>query len=425
MRNEGGATGGLGRDRGGDGRDDKGRDEGHGYKDHRYENGDDKDRAVDDRADEDRTGEDRSDRVGALGEAGVLRRILAHLGAARAAAVGPGDDCAVLGFDGQAVVTTDTMIEGPDFRLDWHSGFELGWKLAATNLSDVAAMGAVPVALTVALACPAETPAGLLEEIARGLDAACRALAPGCGVVGGDLGRAPVLTAAVTALGELSGRQAVLRSGARVGDTVAYAGHLGLSGLGFSLLSALDAEESSVERSSVEESSVERRGIQRHEAEAVAELRVRHPLALRAHLAPQPPVRLGPIAALAGATAMLDVSDGLALDAARIGRASRVSLDLDPGLLRDGFGEQGEPGATERVPLERMLFGGEDHGLLATFPAGTALPPGFLPVGAVVPNGGVGPGGVLLGGEPIDPGGWDPFARARGSGREPQRRPEL
>lgn len=325
--------------------------------------------------------------VGELGESGVLRRILALLGPADRTVLGPGDDCAVLGFAGDGVVTTDTMIEGPDFRLAWHSGFELGWKLAATNLSDVAAMGARPTALTVAFACPAETPVAAIEEIARGLDAACRELAPGCGVVGGDLGRGPVLLASVTALGELEGRAPVLRSGARPGDVFAYAGQLGLAGIGLTLLfaEAADADGTAHDRT-------------------LAGLRRRHPAAIGAQLAPSPPIRLGVSAALAGATAMLDVSDGLSLDAARIARASGVRIELDPGLLAAGFGEQGG----ESVPLEAMLHGGEDHGLLAAFPADAALPEGFEPIGEVR---GCDPGDppLTLGGDPLEPRGWDPF----------------
>lgn len=326
--------------------------------------------------------------VGGAGESGALRRILARLGRAEAASLGPGDDCAVLGIGGETVVTTDTMIEGPDFRLAWHGGFELGWKLAATNLSDVAAMGARPVALTVALACPAATPVRLLEEIASGLDAACRELAPGCGVVGGDLGRAPVLMAAVTALGDLEGRTAVRRSGAREGDVLAYAGQLGLAALGLSRLFAESAE-----------------GDVAH-ARGVAALRERHPAAIRAQLAPDPPIRLGARAALAGATAMLDVSDGLALDAARIADASEVSLDLDPALLAAGFGEQ----RGETVPLEAMLFGGEDHGLLATFSADDEPQEGFIRIGSVRGRPARGGAALLLDGAPCAPRGWDPFA---------------
>ncbi|CAG7616353.1 Thiamine-monophosphate kinase [Leucobacter soli] len=324
--------------------------------------------------------------VGALGESEVLRRILARLRPAEATRLGPGDDCAVLAFAGEAVVTSDMMIEGPDFRLAWHSGFELGWKLAATNLSDVAAMGARPTALTAAVACPADTPVSLLEVIAEGLDAACTALAPGCGVVGGDLSRAPVLTAAITALGQLEGRPPIRRDGARPGDVVAYAGALGLAGIGLSLLFAESADE----------------GVA-HDRGLLG-LRDRHPAALRAQLAPEPPIALGLTAADGGATAMLDVSDGLSIDAARIARASGVSLDLDPEALAAGFGTQ----KGERVPLDAMLHGGEDHGLLAAFPPEAELPAGFLPVGAVrerVDDGAP----LLLGGEPGEPRGWDPF----------------
>lgn len=321
--------------------------------------------------------------VAELGESGVLRRILDQLSPANAARLGPGDDCAVVAFDGQAVVTTDTMIEGSDFRLSWHSGFELGFKLAATNLSDVAAMGAVPTGLTVALACPEDTPVSLLEDIARGLDAACRELAPGCGVVGGDLTRAPIVLAAIAAFGDLSGVSAVTRDGARAGDVVAYAGQLGLAGLGLALLFA-------------------------HEGASPAELgelRGRHEGEISAQLTPRPPIHLGPAAAHAGATAMLDVSDGLVLDASRISRASAVTIDFATDALRESFGVQ----AGVEVPLEAMLFGGEDHGLLATFPSARALPEGFHPVGVVRSAAEARAGAVLLDGEACEPRGWDPF----------------
>ncbi|EYT52871.1 thiamine-monophosphate kinase [Leucobacter sp. UCD-THU] len=328
--------------------------------------------------------------VGELGEREVLARVLARLSPSASARLGPGDDCAVLGFEGDAVVTTDTMIEGPDFRLAWHDGFELGWKLAATNLSDVAAMGARPTALTVALAVPHETPVDLLERIARGLDAACRQLAPGCGVIGGDLGRAPVVTASVTALGDLEGRPPVTRSGARPGDRVAYAGQLGLAGLGLSLLFAEAADPDGTAHS-----------------RSLPALRRAYPAAVAAQLAPEPPIALGAAAADAGATAMMDVSDSLSIDADRLARASGVTVDLDERLLERGFGVQ--HGAA--VPIGAMLTGGEDHGLLATFPASAALPHGFLPIGAVrdIDSGSAAAPGIRLDGGALDPAGWDPY----------------
>ena len=331
--------------------------------------------------------------VGELGESSVLARVLARLSGAAVAVVGPGDDCAVLRGGGDIVVTTDTMIEGPDFRLAWHDGFELGWKLAATNLSDVAAMGAKPTALTVALAVPHDTPVALLERIAEGLDAACRALAPGCGVVGGDLARAPVVTAAVTAIGDLGGRAPVLRSGARIGDVVAYAGELGLAGLGLSALFAEGTEPDGTAH-----------------GRALATLWAAHPESLAAQLAPTPPIPLGVAAARAGATAMMDVSDSLSIDAERLGRASGVVVDLSSQLLLSAFGAQ----HGVHVSLEAMLTGGEDHGLLAVFPRSAELPRGFHCIGEI--RGAAGPGagsgsgpGLSLDSEPASSRGWDPY----------------
>ncbi|MEJ6490026.1 thiamine-phosphate kinase [Leucobacter sp. USCH14] len=332
--------------------------------------------------------------VGELGESGVLARVLARLSESSSATLGPGDDCAVLGHDGDIVVTTDTMIEGPDFRLAWHDGFELGWKLAATNLSDVAAMGARPTALTVALAVPRDTPVALLERIAEGLDSACRTLSPGSGVVGGDLGRAPVITAAVTAIGDLEGRRPITRSGARAGDIVAYAGELGLAGLGLSLLfSNAVAPDGTAS------------------AEGVAELWAAHPEAIAAQLAPAPPIPLGVIAAQGGATAMMDVSDSLSIDSERLARASGVRVDFSTALLEQGFGDQSAAG----VPVDAMLHGGEDHGLLATFPASAPLPVGFTRIGDVLPAGpppasAEGEAGRLsLDGAALTARGWDPY----------------
>ncbi|MCU1507360.1 MAG: thiL [Microbacteriaceae bacterium] len=311
-----------------------------------------------------------SDTLGAIGESAALQRIFPRLPAAASALLGPGDDAAVVAApDGRFVVTTDMMIHGPDFRLAWSSPHDLGWKAAASNLADVAAMGAVPTALVVAIAAPPDSPVSLLEGIADGLRDACAELAPGCGVVGGDLSASTTLSIAVTAFGDLSGRTPVLRSGARVGDVVAVCGVLGDAALALRLLFTeavgADGEPSSA---------------------LAATLRSR----TAAQLAPRPPIAAGQVAALAGATAMLDLSDGLAIDAARLARASSVRLDFDSAALGPD-------------PL-LALGGGEDHSLLASFPASVPLPVGFRRIGVVVDG-----AGISLDGEPYDAGGWDPY----------------
>jgi len=314
-----------------------------------------------------------TDTLGSIGELAVLARIFPRLPDAAAALLGPGDDAAVVATpDGRVVITTDMMIHGPDFRLAWSTPHDLGWKAAASNLSDVAAMGAVPTALVVALAAPADTPVEFLEAFADGLRDGCAALAPGCGVVGGDLSVSSTLTIAVTAFGDLEGRDPVLRSGARVGDIVAVSGVLGQAAAGLRLL---------FDRGVVD-------GIP--DAAATAVLKREHPALIAAQLAPRPPIADGKAAALAGATAMLDLSDGLTLDARRVARASGVAIDFSSGV----------------VGSREALDGGEDHSLFATFPPDTELPGGFRAIGTVVEG-----EGILVDGTPYDAqSGWDPYA---------------
>jgi thiamine-monophosphate kinase len=279
------------------------------------------------------------------------------------------------------------MIEGPDFRLAWSTPHDLGWKAAATNLADVAAMGAVPTALVVAIAASPSIDIALLEGIADGLRDACEALAPGCGVVGGDLSSSSTLTIAVTAFGDLQGRQPVVRSGAHPGDIVAISGELHLAARGLGLLFS--------------------RALDRHgapDAARAAALRAEFPAEIDAQLAPSPPLADGVAAALAGATAMLDVSDGLAIDGRRIATASGVRVDVDSEAL-----------ALSRHP--EALEGGEAHALLATFPPDVALPGGFRRIGRVTVGDGLSVDGVAHSGL----GGWDPYAEgpaAEGSAAE-------
>ena len=315
--------------------------------------------------------------VAQVGENEALKRTIARLNSSEHALVGPGDDSAVISApDGRFTVTTDTLIEGHDFKLDWSTGYDLGWKAVASNLADVAAMGAVPTALVVALSVPGTTPVSWLEHFADGLKAACLALAPGCGVVGGDLAASEQVMISVAAHGSLEGREPVLRSGAQVGDIVAVAGTLGRAAAGLALLESGNRDAVSAYDDLV---NVQRR--------------------------PNPPIQAGVAAAIAGATAMLDLSDGLARDAARIAKASSVTIQIDLMHLQ-GFEAVLEESARaiEANPGDWVIGGGEDHSLLATFPAGATLPRAFKPIGVVLPQG---PAPVMLGAQALPERGWD------------------
>jgi thiamine-monophosphate kinase len=318
--------------------------------------------------------------VGQLGEIESLRRTVSRLSNSEHAIVGSGDDAAVVATtDDRFVVTTDTMIEGHDFRLDWSSFYDLGFKAVATNLSDVAAMGATPTALVVAIAVPPTTLIENLETFADGLRDACQQLAPGCGVVGGDLASSEQVFISVTAHGALQGREPVLRSGAKPGDVIAIAGTLGRAAAGLALLASGKADAINAYDDWV---SVQKQ--------------------------PRPPIAAGVEAALAGASSMLDVSDGLAKDAARISRASGVAIRLNKRDL-DGFiATVEEPAMALGADASTwVLFGGEDHGLLATFAADAKLPRAFKPIGVVASG-----EGVWLDDQALPENGWDSITGA-------------
>ncbi|GIG39680.1 thiamine-phosphate kinase [Cellulomonas phragmiteti] len=316
--------------------------------------------------------------VADLAEQDLLDRIFPHLPVGSRTLVPPGDDAAVVvAPDGRYVVTCDVLVEDVHFRRRWSSGEDVGRRAAMQNLADVAAMGARPVALVVGLVTPGSTPVAWVEGLARGLGDACRPL--DVGVVGGDLSSGPVLVVAVTAHGDLEGRAAVRRSGAQVGDVVAHAGRRGWSAAGLALLTASRAELD--------------------------------PGLVAAYRSPEPHLAAGPAAALAGATAMLDVSDGLLRDGRRLARASGVTLDLDEPTR--AFAADAERLASAAGTLgvdvtEWLLTGGEDHGLLATFPPDVPLPDPFGAIGTVTARTS---DLVLVGGRPPRGGttGWDHF----------------
>lgn len=336
--------------------------------------------------------------IEALGEREALRLGLTPLRPGLATEVHTGDDAAVVRVeDGRFVITTDTMFQGSDFLTEWSTPFDLGWKAIASNAADIAAMGATPIAFTVALALPSDSPVRWLHEFARGLQEAIEALCPGAEVVGGDLAANDQVMISVTATGQLAGRSPVLRSAAEPGHVVAMAGTLGKAAAGLSLLRRGEAQL----------------------IDSYAEL-------VAVQLRPQPPIAFGSVAADGAASAMLDVSDGLLLDADRIACASGVQIRLDS-IQLEGYQAVLELAAQSlgnaELAREWVMTGGEDHGLLATFPAAATLPRGFKRIGEVVAvNEGEQPGVQLWRGDVrIDLGqdatgvhslGWDSVRRA-------------
>src|SRR5699024_436980 len=255
----------------------------------------------------------------------------------------------------------------------------VGWRAVAANVADVAAMGAVPTALVTALVLPASTAVDWVLDLATGLGEACTHWR--AGAVGGDLSSGDVLTVAITAHGDLHGNDPVLRSTARPGDVLAHAGVLGRSAAGWALLAG---------------------GRQGTMAPGVAE-------ALTGFRRPRPPAAAGALAAASGATAMMDVTDGLRRAAGRTAHAPGVHLALDPAApVRNVTAPARVAEMCDIDPLTWVLTGGEDHGLLATCPAGTHPPEPFRAIGSVA----AGPAQVTYSGQPPSvPGtGWDHFA---------------
>ena len=287
--------------------------------------------------------------IAEAGEFGLIARVVARLETGPTTLLGPGDDGAVVAApDGRIVASTDVLVEGRHFRRDWSSGADVGHRAAAANLADIAAMGAVPTALLVGLCAPTDLDVTWAEELADGLSD--EAALVGASVVGGDMSASPTLTVAVTALGDLGGRAPVLRSGAQPGDVIALAGRVGHAAAGYTVLS---------------------RGF-------------RTPKALvEAYRRPEVPYRAGPAAAAAGATSMIDVSDGLLQDLGHIATAGVVGVDVHSDAFEVSAQMRDAAAALGVDPYQWILAGGDDHALAATFPPGVPLPEGWREIGVV------------------------------------------
>lgn len=317
---------------------------------------------------------DRDGTVAEAGEAAVLAVLSGPGGIAGGDLVGNGDDAAVLGPAAATVVTTDMLVEGTHFRLDLTSWRQLGRRAVAQNVSDVLAMGADCSRVLVALAVPGHTTMAQIQDLAAGVHG--EAARSGAVVVGGDLTSSASVIVGVTAIGTLPEGAAPLRiDGAAAGHRVALTGTPGRSAAGLALLMA-GHPDGHLQNS---------------------------------HRVPLTPIGSGRAARLAGAGALTDVSDGLLRDLAGLTRASGVAADLvvealpvDP-LLRGAAVTLGASDPDSQV-MDWILDGGEDHGLLATFPTGAVIPPEFTVIGTI--RAGT-PGEVTLDGNPRTPGGWD------------------
>jgi thiamine-monophosphate kinase len=319
------------------------------------------------------------------GEFGLIARFAARVGAPPSPE-GPGDDAAVVTISGgRFVATTDLLAENVHFRLDWSSGYDVGRRAAAANLADVAAMGAVPTALLVSVSVPPTLGEAFLDALADGLRDECALV--GARIVGGDTIRSEDrLTLSVTALGDLEGREPVLRSGAQPGDVLVLAGRVGWAAAGLAWLTGRPAGR--------------------------AEPASTDPVLpfVEAHRRPVVPYAAGPRLARGGARAMCDVSDGLVADAGHLATASGVAIYLDSARLRDPALDaiRVALGVSADTP-NWELTGGDDHALLAALPPGSPLltETRFHTVGSVRAGEGVYVDGVAA----TAGGGWDHFDR--------------
>jgi thiamine-monophosphate kinase len=285
--------------------------------------------------------------------------------------LGPGDDAAVVhAGDGRTVVSTDMLVAGRHFRLDWSAPQDVGRKAIAQNAADIEAMGARTTAFVVGFGGPADTPAAQVSALADGMWQEAGRI--GAGIAGGDLVSCGQWVVSVTALGELSGRAPVLRSGARVGSVLAVVGELGRSAAGYTLW--------------------------HNDVHGFDDLR-------RRHLVPQPPYGQGAVAADAGAQAMIDVSDGLVADVGHLAAASEVTIEVSTVALSTDHQALTSAGAAVGAdPWSWVLGGGEDHALVAVFPG--PAPAGWRVIGQVLD----GPARVLVDGVEWDgDAGWQSF----------------
>jgi thiamine-monophosphate kinase len=310
-----------------------------------------------------------------------------------------GDDAAVISPNGESdwVLSSDAFLEGIHFLPKTCPSDSVGYKSLVRATSDLAAMGATPRLFLLTLALPADRTRGWLDGFLQGMGKAVRQL--GIRLVGGDTTKAPLVLISITVLGEVPKGCAVTRSGARPGDLIYVSGKLGRAQLGYELL--------------------------RHARGATP----RYRRLVEPHLYPEIRLKLGAwLARQRLASAMMDLSDGLSTDLARLCDSSKVGARLfESRIPRVQIREARPPARWKLDPLQMALHGGEDYELLFTVPPGNkhrlAKAPGFeelAEIGEITRDKAI----VLSasGGhrERLKPQGWDPFRKPSLAGIEPK-----
>lgn len=248
-----------------------------------------------------------------------------------------GDDAALLNpIVEKIVVTTDMLLEGIHFRREWSDPYSIGWKAAAANLSDIAAMGAEPTMAFVSLALSEEEPVENLDRLYDGFSDCLNRY--GARLAGGDTNASPSgLILAVTQMGKVAAEEALLRSGARIGDVLIVTGTLGNSAAGLAVL--------------------EQHGYPKGDKLA--------PMAVAAHRRPQPRIFAGRAAAATRKVrAAMDISDGLVGDLRKLCAASGVGARIDSAKLPISDDLRSAAELLDKEPIDFALDGGEDYELL-------------------------------------------------------------
>jgi len=361
-------------------------------------------------------------RLSDIGEFGLIDRIARRLPApGEGVVVGIGDDTAALRLSGDRLLlaTCDIQLEGHHFLRDKIAPQQLGRKALAINLSDIASMGGRPRYALVSLGLPKGLAVSWVDALYDGLQE--EAARFGTSIVGGNITGSPLILVDVTLLGEVEEARLLRRSGARVGDRLLVTGMLGASGAG---LAWLVAGGGGAEEQGGRGAEEKRGGGASHlGTPAPPHLCTEVDEVLAAHLTPTPRVAEGrAIGATHAATAMIDLSDGLASDVGHICELSNVGVRVEAARLPISSATRAVAEALGRDPVAFALFGGEDYELLLTAPAervgelvaavgqtGTPL----TDIGAIVPAA-AGRTLLLTNGRtiPLEPGGWDHFRRA-------------